>query len=188
MRDISEQIKGWLVQIAQHDDSRAFRLLFEALYPELMRFALYYVKVRETAEELIQDVFLKIWQIRATLLTILNFRAYLFTTTRNQCLNYLQRKRQSVPIHFGSEDDIASVGADDNPQHALELLDMQRSLKVAIDALPTQCRLIFQLVKEQGFSYREVADLLTISPRTVETQVGIALKKIAASLGPLLES
>ncbi|MBC8152566.1 MAG: RNA polymerase sigma-70 factor, partial [Bacteroidetes bacterium] len=55
-------------------------------------------------------------------------------------------------------------------------------------ALPPQCRLIFQLVKEQGFSYREVADLLVLSPRTVETQIGIALKKIAATLRPLLES
>ena len=188
MKDIAEQVKGWLIQIARHDDSRAFRLLFEALYPELMRFALYYVKIRETAEEIIQDVFVKIWQIRATLLTILNFRAYLFTTTRNQCLNYLQRKRQSVPIHFGDDADTAAIGADDNPQHALELIDMQRSLKAAVDALPPQCRLIFQLVKEQGFSYREVADLLALSPRTIETQIGIALKKIAASLGPLLES
>jgi RNA polymerase sigma-70 factor (family 1) len=174
--DISEQIKDWLRQIARHDD-RAFRRLFEAMYPELMRFALYYVKARETAEEIIQDVFLKIWQMRATLLTILNFRAYIFTTTRNQCLNHLQKKSQSVQTQFDSESELDAVGTDDNPQQALELADMQQRIKVAVDALPPQCRLIFQLVKEQGFSYREVADLLTLSPRTVETQVGIALKK-----------
>ena len=188
MRNSPEQVKGWISQIARHNDNRAFRLLFEALYPELMRFALYYVKARETAEEIIQDVFLTIWHIRATLLTIVNFRAYLFTTTRNQCLKYLQRKHRSVPIHAGDEAEAAAVGADDDPLLALELVDMQQRIEAAVDALPPQCRLIFQLVKEQGFSYREVADLLTLSPRTVETQIGIALKKIAASLGPLLES
>ncbi len=186
--DIAEQIQGWLRQIARHNDDRAFRRLFEAMYPELMRFALYYVKVREAAEEIVQDVFLKIWQMRATLLSILNFRAYLFTVTRNQCLNHLQKKSQSVQTQFDSESEIEGVGSDDNPQQALELADMQQRIRAAIDALPPQCRLIFQLVKEQGFSYREVADLLTISPRTVETQIGIALKKIAAVLRPLLES
>lgn len=187
VKDISEQVKGWLFQIAQHDDSRAFRLLFEALYPELMRFALYYVKSRETAEELIQDVFLKIWQIRATLLTILNFRAYLFTTTRNLCLNYLKRKSQSVPVQFDGVNEWELVELGDDAQQALELMDMQQRISSAVTTLPPQCRLIFQLVKEQGLSYREVADLLTISPRTVDTQIGIALKKIAAALGPLLK-
>lgn len=187
MKDISEQVKSWLFQIARHNDPRAFRLLFEALYPELMRFTLHYVKVRETAEEIIQDVFLKIWQIRATLLTILNFRAYLFTTTRNLSLNYLQRKSQSVPAYFDSATELELAGADANPQQTLELMDMEQRIRAAVDALPPQCRLIFQLVKEQGLSYREVADLLTISPRTVDTQIGIALKKLAIALGPLLE-
>jgi RNA polymerase sigma-70 factor (family 1) len=183
MNDKDKQLRHWLLQMAEHNDHRSFRLLFEALYPELMRFALYYVKVRESAEEIIQDVFLKIWQIRATLLTILNFRAYLFTTTRNLCLNYLQKKSQSVPIHSDTPAETDLAAPDNDPQQELELVDMQHRIKTAVDALPPQCRLIFQLVKEQGFSYREVADLLTISPRTVETQIGIALKKIAAALG-----
>ncbi|MGM9509002.1 RNA polymerase sigma-70 factor [Larkinella sp. GY13] len=183
MNDKDKQLREWLLQLAQHNDHRSFRLLFESLYPELMRFALYYVKIRESAEEIIQDVFLKIWQIRATLLTILNFRAYLFTTTRNLCLNYLQKKSQSVPIYSDTAAESDLAVSDNDPQQALELVDMQHRIKTAVDTLPPQCRLIFQLVKEQGFSYREVADLLTISPRTVETQIGIALKKIAAALG-----
>jgi len=188
VKDVADDVKEWLVRIARHDDHRAFRLLFELFYPELIRFALFYVKVRETAEEIVQDVFLKIWQIRATILVILNFRAYLFSATRNHCLNYLQRKGNPA---FTSVDGTAvadTVGTDDNPQQALELVDMQRTIQAAVDALPPQCHLIFQLVKEQGFSYREVADLLAISPRTVETQISIALRKIAAALGPLLES
>lgn len=167
--------------MARQDDQRSFRQLFECFYPELMRFAQFYLKNRETAEELVQDVFLKIWQMRAMLLTILNFRAYLFTTTRNHCLNYLQ-KNKAIPIPFDDLFIADAAGNDNNPQQELEFQETQQWVTAAVEALPPQCRLIFQLVKEQGFSYKEVGDLLSISPRTVETQIGIAVRKLAAVL------
>ncbi len=164
--------------MARQDDQRAFGQLFECFYPELMRFALFYLKSQETAEELVQDVFLKIWQMRAMLLTVFNFRAYLFTTTRNHCLNHIQ-KQKPVFIPF---DDSFSADTADNPQQGMELQETQQRITAAVEGLPPQCRLVFQLVKEQGFSYKEVAELLSISPRTVETQIGIAVRKLAASL------
>lgn len=181
------QLRDWLVRMARQDDQRAFRLLFEHFYPELMRFVFFYLKSRESAEELLQDVFLKIWQMRAMLLTILNFRAYLFTTTRNHCLNYLQ-KHKTVFLPFDDLPLMDTAGNDDNPQQVLEFEETQQRATAAVESLPTQCRLIFQLVKEQGFSYKEVADLLSISPRTVETQIGIALRKLAAVLRPKTDS
>ncbi|GAB3641085.1 RNA polymerase sigma-70 factor [Spirosoma arcticum] len=187
MNDTDKQLRDWLSQLAGQDDQRAFRWLFERFYPELMRFAVFYVKSREAAEEVVQDVFLKIWQLRTTLLAILNFRAYLFTTTRNHCLNYLQ-KNKSVFIHVDDPSVPDTAGDDDNPQQQLEFRETQRSVEAAVEALPPQCRLIFQLVKEQGFSYREVAELLSLSPRTVETQISIALRKLAAALRFLSES
>ncbi len=173
--------------MAKQDDQQAFRQLFEQFYPELMRFALFYLKSLETAEELLQDVFLKIWQMRAMLITILNFRAYLFTTTRNHCLNYLQIHK-TVFIPFDDLPLMDATGNDDNPQQILEFEETQQRVIIAVESLPTQCRLIFKLVKEQGFSYKEVADLLSISPRTVETQIGIALRKLAAVLRPRTDS
>ncbi len=187
MNDTDKQLGDWLRQLAGRDDQRTFRLLFERFYAELMRFALFYVKSREAAEEVVQDVFLKIWQIRTTLLTILNFRAYLFTTTRNHCLNYLQ-KNKSVFIPIDEATGADTAGDDNNPHRQLEFQEARRNLEVAVEGLPPQCRLIFQLVKEQGFSYNEVAELLSLSPRTVETQIGIALRKLAATLRFLSES
>ncbi|MBC8154782.1 MAG: RNA polymerase sigma-70 factor [Bacteroidetes bacterium] len=187
MNDKDEQLRNWLGQLARQNDQRAFRLLFERFYPELMRFAVFYVKSRETAEEIVQDVFLKIWQMRATLFLIANVRAYLFSATRNHCLNRLQ-KNKPVFIHFDDASVSDTAGDDDNPQQQLEFRETQRSVEAAVEALPPQCRLIFQLVKEQGFSYREVADLLSLSPRTIETQIGIALRKLAATLRFLSES
>jgi RNA polymerase sigma-70 factor (family 1) len=188
VKDTSKQIEDWLVRIATLNDQRAFRSLFETFYPELIRFALFYVKVRESAEEIVQDVFLKIWQMRATLLAIAAFRPYLFTATRNQCLNYLQKTSRSVVVGLDHilEDDLAS--AIQTPQQELELSDVRQQIDTAVNTLPPQCRLIFQLVKEQGLSYKEVATLLAISPRTVETQIAIALRKIAAILHALSES
>ncbi|MBC8153930.1 MAG: RNA polymerase sigma-70 factor [Bacteroidetes bacterium] len=187
MKDTGKQIEDWLDRIATLNDERAFRSLFNLFYPELIRFALFYVNVRESAEEIVQDVFLKIWQIRANLLAIKAFRAYLFTATRNQCLNYLQKTGRPfvVGLNYVSEDDLVSTT--ENPQQELERMDMQQQIDTAINTLPPQCRLIFQLVKEQGLSYKEVATLLTISPRTVEAQIAIALRKLAAILHTLSE-
>lgn len=181
MEKVASLLKDWLDRIARHDDQRAFRGLFDQFYPELTRFALFYLKNQETAEELVLDVFLKIWQMRAMLLTILNFRAYLFTTTRNHCLNYLQ-KNVAVLLPFDDLPGGDTAYSDDNPQQELEFQETKQRVTAAVETLPPQCRLIFQLVKEQGFSYKEVADLLTISPRTVETQIGIALRKLAVAL------
>ncbi|RIV25396.1 RNA polymerase sigma-70 factor [Fibrisoma montanum] len=183
MKGASEQLQNWLDRIARHDDRRAFRMLFDVFYPQLLRLALYYLNVRETAEEIVQDVFVKIWQIRQTLPTVVNFRAYIFSTTRNHCLNQLQKKGSPVLMSFDDVPADGLIGPDESPDEAIEFQETQSRVQTAINNLPPQCRLIFQLVKEQGLSYKETAELLQISPRTVETQIGIALKKLAAALG-----
>lgn len=182
MNRAPEKLKQWVDRIAQHDDRRAFRLLFDMFYPQLFRLALYYLKGREIAEEVVQDVFLKIWQIRQTLSTITDFRAYIFSATRNHCLNQLEKKSSPVLLTFDDVLPDQLIGADETPDEALQLLETQSSIQSAINALPPQCRLIFQMVKEQGLSYKETAELLQISPRTVEVQIGIALKKLAVAL------
>ncbi|CCH52208.1 RNA polymerase, sigma-24 subunit, ECF subfamily [Fibrisoma limi BUZ 3] len=183
MKATSEQLQHWLDRIARHDDRRAFRMLFDVFYPQLLRLAVYYLKVRETAEEIVQDVFVKIWQIRQTLPAVGNFRSYLFSTTRNHCLNQLQKKGSPVLMSFHDVPIDGLAGPDQTPDEAVEFQETQSKVQTAINNLPPQCRLVFQFVKEQGLSYKETAELLQISPRTVETQIGIALKKLAAALG-----
>ncbi|MBC7890925.1 MAG: RNA polymerase sigma-70 factor [Sphingobacteriaceae bacterium] len=183
MKPTLDQLTDWIRRIAGDDPRSAFRALFEAFYPELLRFALFYVRQKEVAEELVQDVFVKIWQRRHFLPGVQNLRSYLFTATRHHCLNHLQK----AVVPLVSLDELPSETAlKDNfhPENALLLEETRHVIQGAIDHLPPQCRLIFNLVREQGLSYREVAEVLELSPRTVESQMGIALKKLAAALRP----
>jgi len=183
MRPTPDQLTDWIRRIAGDDPRSAFRALFEVFYPQLLRFALFYVRQKEVAEELVQDVFVKIWQRRHFLPSVQNLRSYLFTATRHHCLNQLQKA--ALPLVSLDELPSEAVLTDDfHPENAFLLEETRLGIQGAIAQLPPQCRLIFSLVREQGLSYREVAEVLDLSPRTVESQMGIALKKLAAALRP----
>jgi RNA polymerase sigma-70 factor (family 1) len=173
-----ETIQHWLAQIALHDDKRAFRDLFHHFYRDAYRIALFYAPDSETAEELTSDVFLKLWNRRSNLNEIQHFRTYLLVSTKNHCLNYLRKHQPDVD----SLDDDALPGMStptETPEQAVVWNEMQQALFQAIESLPPRCRLIFQMVREQQLSYREVAEVLQIAPKTVEIQMGIALKRLS---------
>lgn len=179
MKPTTEHIKEWLSQIAHHDDRRAFRRLFDAFYQELLRFALFFLKVREVAEEVVLDVFVKVWERRHLLMGIENPRSYLFKATKNHALNQIARTPPLTDWDQVAEGYLLDA---QSPETHLLLAETDYEVEQAIALLPPQCQLIFKMVREQGFSYKEVAEHLGVSPRTVEAQMGIALKKLSLTL------
>jgi RNA polymerase sigma-70 factor (family 1) len=174
----AEKIQYLQQQIARFDDQQAYRLLFTALYPYLYPFARALVKAKEPAEEVVSDVFIKVWEKRQDLEKIENLKVYLYVTTRHIALNYLEKHRRNATNtldHFQASE-LISVYID--PEQLLITADMMQLLRKAIDRLPPKCRIIFKLVKEDGLKYREVAEILNISTKTVENQVAIALQKL----------
>jgi len=164
-------------QIARHDDQHAYKELYKSLYHFLYPFARTIVKEKETAEEVVSDVFIKVWEKRKQLEKIGNLKVYLYVSTRNIAINYLDRQRRNAT--FSIEDyqaDFTSVYFD--PEQMLITADMLALIQKAIDQLPSKCRLIFKLAKEDGLKYREIAEILNISVKTVENQLAIALHKI----------
>lgn len=155
----------------------AFAALFRLFYPRLHSFCLQYVHVKEVAEEITNDVFVKLWNRRASLRQIDNLSTYLFVAVKNSALNYL---KQYSHIHVAIEDEEGSSALINrhNPEEELEWKEIRFELNQAIEQLPDQCRTVFKLIKEEGFRYKEVAEILGISPRTVETQLFRALKKL----------
>jgi RNA polymerase sigma-70 factor (family 1) len=174
----AEEIQYLQRQIARFDDQQAYRLLFTALYPYLYPFARTLVKAKEPAEEVVSDVFMKVWEKRQELEKIENLKVYLYVATRHIALNYLEKQRRNATDtldHFQASE-LISVYID--PEQLLITADMMQLLRKAIDRLPPKCRVIFKLVKEDGLKYREVAEILNISTKTVENQVTIALQKL----------
>lgn len=180
-------VQNWLARIAQHQDSRAFRQFFDYFYKDAYRMAFFYVQDRGTAEELVSDVFLKIWNRGESLQTVQHPRTYLLTAVKNHCINHL---RQHQPEVLSLDDDQQEPTDPSTPGADQSLIwdEMQQALQNAVTALPPRCGLIFQMVREQQLSYRDVAEALDITPKTVEIQMGIALKRLSQLVHTLGES
>jgi RNA polymerase sigma-70 factor (ECF subfamily) len=160
-------------------EQRAFEDLYRLFFARLFNFVVLYVHKKEIAEEIVNDVMMKIWNRREELATIRHLETYLFVAARNHSLNYLS---QYSPFHIELEPDNGQgqlINLTD-PGKEMEWKELSFRLNQAIDELPDQCRTVFRLIREEGFRYKQVAEILNISPRTVETQLFRAIKKLDA--------
>lgn len=168
-------------RIAFYEDLKAYKELYDLFFDDLFRFAHSFVKSAEAAEEIVSDVFIKIWQIRNKLIEIENLKVYLYTITRNFSLNHITKSERQ---HFVDVDDsqLELIADLKTPEELCISAQTMNEIKDAIKELPAQCRLIFQLVKLDGLKYKEVASVLNISVFTVRNQVAIAMRKVAEAL------
>ncbi|ASZ12283.1 RNA polymerase sigma-70 factor [Chitinophaga pendula] len=169
-----------LTKISRNNDQLAFRQLFMTYCDRLIGFAAALVPSREEAEEVVSDVFVKLWQQREQLAGIQHLNAYLYRAVRNTAYNYRQRSGENLQILEGEYIQVLLHTAAITPEEALISKENLQRITQAINALPPRCKLIFRLVKEDGLKYREVADILDISINTVNTQMAAALKKLSA--------
>lgn len=163
------------------DDQAAYKMLFESYYDRLHRLALLITRSKELSEEIVSDVFIALWRNRAKALDISNLRVYLYIATRNTALNYHKKLQKKAMLRL---DDLEVELADPyaNPEQAFITREMDGRIRAAIDALPPRCKMVFKLVKEDGLSYKEAAEVLGLSVGTVDNQLVIAIKKIASAL------
>jgi RNA polymerase sigma-70 factor (ECF subfamily) len=159
------------------NNQKAFKDLYCLFFARLFNFAILHVHKKEIAEELVNDVMVKVWNKRQTITDIRNFETYLFVATRNHSLNYLSTY-SSYHIAIEPEGSPAKVINLNDPQKELEWKEISFQLDKTISNLPHQCRTVFKLVREEGLKYKQVAEILNISPRTVETQLFRAVKKL----------
>jgi RNA polymerase sigma-70 factor (family 1) len=160
---------------------QAYHALYDLFFHNLHRFCFSFVKSPEVAEEIVSDVFIKLWQIRNKLPEIVNLKVYLYQIGKNFCLIYISRHFKN-PATSLDEIDLETVISLDNPEELCISADIINTIQQTIKQLPPQCRLIFQMVKEDGMRYKEVADILHISVLTVRNQIAIATRKVAESL------
>ncbi|MET3877641.1 RNA polymerase sigma-70 factor [Chitinophaga sp. OAE865] len=164
--------------VCKADDQQSFRQLFDHYYPRLVRFATDLAISREAAEEIVSDVFVQLWKNRREGGSILYLKTYVYTAVRNRCYNHHRDEQKHQWLELEAEN--APLAGDVHPQ--LEWKEMQQWLDKAIATLSPQGRTIFRLIREEGFKYKEVALLLEISPRTVETQLVRATSRLREAL------
>nr|WP_319509809.1 RNA polymerase sigma-70 factor [uncultured Draconibacterium sp.] len=154
----------------------------EATSDELLQFALSFVRNQEIAEELVSDVFVKIWHKRAELPTIQNIKSYLFISVKNSCLSHLRKMKNNKIILIDEYTDFLFPMVEKKDDDSIEKEQLKRIYK-AIEELPPKCREAFTLAKINGFKHREIAEIMNISEKTVNNHLVTALKKIIDSLG-----
>lgn len=178
LRQLGPDSLEWQARVRAGDE-RAFEMLFRAFAPGLCAFVHGYVASRAVAEEVVQDLFLALWQHREGFAVHERVSAYLYTAARNRALNHLRRERLADRWHADASGN--APAADPGAPGEGELLGLLE-LQDAIEHLPARCRLIFVLNRQHEMTYGEIASSLGLSVKTVETQMGRALKSLRARL------
>jgi RNA polymerase sigma-70 factor, ECF subfamily len=167
--------------VVKHDDYKAFERLFHHYYNNLCKYALKLVNVEMVAEELVSDVFLKMWNNRNRIDIQTSFQSYIFRSVHNQALDYLRSQYARQAQKF-EDIDYKCTMTSDNPEQVMILRETDDKIEKAIEKLAPQARLIFRMSRDQGLKYREIADALNLSIKTIETQMGRALKQLRSAV------
>lgn len=162
-------------------DRAAFEEAFRTHYRPLCAFAGTYLKDRDRSEDLVQELFVKLWNERERLNVTGSLKAYLFSAVRNRSLNELEKVVRMKPLNENLHDtpQIEALAEEDHAWRSARVL-------AAIEALPEERRKVFKLSRNEGLKYQEIAERLGISVKTVENQMGKALKTLREELADLV--
>lgn len=168
-------------------DTRAFRQIFDALFSNLTKFSFSFVHSKEAATEIVDELFVQLWVKRAKIMKINDLRVYLYTATKNASLNYISKKAKQIALEPYENLQVQMTDSV-SPEQIMITKEMLQKIKEAIDSLPPRCKLIFKFVREDGLSYSEVAEILGLSIKTIDSQMVIAVARIRAKLMNVIET
>lgn len=172
-------------------DTDAFEALFMAYYEPLVQFAFTHVGERASAEEVVQEVLLRVWEQRAQWEVRDSVRAYLYGATRNRALNWLRRsqleQRWTIGAGAAADDESAAVPHAIPADERLQLREIDDAIRRAIARLPERRREVFVLSRQHHLTHEQIAAVLGISIKTVQEQIGRALKALRVSLADWID-
>jgi RNA polymerase sigma-70 factor (family 1) len=174
-------IQDLIRRIHIDEDESAFNELYKQYIVKLYQFAYSFLDDAEAAEEIVNDVLIRLWVGRRNLGEIRNTQVYLYTSIKNMCLNHLR----SVSSRKSNEQKVFEAyyfHLSVDPSQLLISKELSGHVLKAVNQLPERCKLIFKMVKEDDLSCNEVASILGLSPKTVFAQLAIALKKLDYAL------
>ena len=166
----------YLVQALRNSDQAAFRTLYERYHSQLYGYSLRFVKSPTLAEEVVHDIFLRVWERRTALRTDTSFKSYLFTIAKHRIVDLLRRASQEVKIAQEIAQNLPTAHC--QPEQEVIYQDYLQYAHQAIALLPPQRRLVYEICRVEGKSYEEAAQLLSISKGTVKDHIIKAKKSI----------
>lgn len=163
-------------------NEQAFDEIFGQYYKGLVVFSTGVLKDKDLAEEVVQDLFVKLWENRKKTTLKISLKAYLFRAVYNNSVKVAKQK-----LKFINEDSISEFESNIEFTNLLEQTELEEKIYNSIESLPPQCKKIFKLSRFEELKYREIAEKLSISIKTVENQISKALKQLEKSLGSYLK-
>lgn len=175
-----QEVRRYLRQMKEEDSERAFHGFYDLCYDRLFRIACYYVKHEEWAQEIVLDVFMRLWEQRTRLPEVNNIEDYCFILTKNAALNYLEKEnrrttRSAEPLPETNDET-------ESPEEILISEELFARYVKALDRLPERCREVFIRVREEKQSYLQVAEAMGISVNTVDAQLQKAVSRLKEAL------
>ncbi len=171
-------------QMTRHKNIKIDSLIFENIYREfyidLCRYCFLFIRSEKTAEDIVQEQFIYLWEKRDEISIHTSVKSYLFKAVRNKSINYLKSKYAN--IHFEDTTVIFDIAEFSTPSHKYETQELEKIIYKALKSLPDRCYHIFSLSRYSPLSNRQIAEKLSISEKTVENQITIALKIIKSYL------
>jgi len=181
--DEQSQIESEWIWDTKAGNQKAFEMLFNFYCQRLINFTRRYVVDIQIAENIVQDVFVHLWNHRVNLDPSRLIKSYLFKAVKNEALKEIRHR----DVEKRSQQKLIDlIEPDIDPEKELTTNEMNKEIHQAINELPDKCREIFKMNRFDGLKYAEIAEILNISEKTVETQMGRALKKLRVRLKPLL--
>lgn len=163
-------------------DEQAFELLFRRFYIQLCVYANKFLADPEQAREIIQEVFCKIWEGRKDIDPGHSLKAYMFRIAKNLCINKLNKRKTESKYTEITKNVYTSFPETDPIHESLCAKELELNIAAAISKMPPECRRIFELSRTEGLKYKEIAEMLQISVKTVEAQMSKAFRILRVEL------
>jgi len=169
-----------IIRRIRQGDEEQFESLFRSSYVSLVRYAKSLVRDHDTAEEIVQDLFFRLWQDREKIKIDSSLNGYLFRAIHNRCIHWINHNR--VVMKHVTEMTYTATENTDNPSDIIQYNELQLKITKIIERLPERCGRIFCMNRFEGLKYAEIAKKLSVSVKTVEANMGRALKEFRRAL------
>jgi RNA polymerase sigma-70 factor (ECF subfamily) len=169
-----------IIRRIKEGDTGQFELLFRSSYVSLVRYAKTLIRDHDTAEEIVQDLFFRIWKDKEKLNIESSLNGYLFRSVHNKCLHHIEHNK--VVERYATEMSYGQAENQESPSDILHYKELQARIARILEKLPERCGRIFCMSRFEGLKYAEIAAKLSVSIKTVEANMGRALKEFRNEL------
>lgn len=177
-----------LVRIARHSDEEAAREFFEIFHPKLVRFAVIYTSSLHDANDLVADVFVKLFRNKRKLEEIKDIQYYLYKAVKNQCITYFKKKKSDLSVNDIEWEETGYTYEIQNPESEFLTKELASEIEEIINGFPPKRKIIYKMVVIDGLKYKEAAEILDLSIKTIENHLSLAVKELRLKIRNYLKS